>query len=39
MKKNSIPQLVELSQKGDSNAFELLLHHLKQGYIILYLKF
>ena len=34
MKKNSIPQLVELSQKGDSNAFELLfttfktrLHH------------
>ena len=34
MRKNSIPQLVELSQKGDSNAFELLfttfktrLHH------------
>ena len=34
MKKNNIPQLVELSQKGDSNAFEILfitfktrLHH------------
>ena len=24
MKKNNIPQLVELSQKGDSNAFEIL---------------
>ena len=38
MKKNSIPQLVELSQKGDSNAFELLfttfktrLHHSFKG--------
>ena len=29
MKKNSIPQLVELSQKGDSNAFELLFTTFK----------
>ena len=29
MKKNSIPQLVELSQKGDSNAFELLFTSFK----------
>ena len=29
MKKNNIPQLVELSQKGDSNAFELLFTSFK----------
>lgn len=29
MKKNSIPQLVELSQEGDSNAFELLFTSFK----------
>ena len=39
MKKDNIPQLVELSQNGDSGAFEILFTTLKQGCIIHYLKF
>ena len=39
MKKNSIPQLVELSQKGDSNAFELLFTTFKTRLIIPYSEF